>query len=105
MGCRRVRWCSSGCGHMEILEWLRSEGCPCEEMACMGAGASGHLEMLKWLRSEGCPWDGNTWLNAAESTREWLKENGCPQHYDESDEYSDDDYSDDVYSDDDYSDE
>ena len=43
-------------------------------------------------------------FSAAESTREWLKENGCPQHYDESDEYSDDDYSDDDYSDDEYSD-
>ena len=63
------------------------------------------MEVLKWLRSEGCPWDSSTWFSAAESTREWLKENGYPQDFDFSDDYSDDDYSDDEYSDDDYSDE
>ena len=42
---------------MEILRWLRSEGCPWDADACRGAAANGHLEVLKWLRSEGCPWD------------------------------------------------
>ena len=50
-------------GHLEIIRWLRSEGCPwgaytVEYPSAWGAAAnSGHLEMLKWLKSEGCPWD------------------------------------------------
>ena len=35
--------------------------------------------MLKYARENGCPWDHLTWYDAAESTREWLEENGCPQ--------------------------
>ena len=66
---------------METLQWLRSEGCPWGEYVCAEAAEGGHLEILKWLRSEGCPWDGRTWKYAAESTREWLEENGCPQDY------------------------
>ena len=114
-------WDASACGgaawggHLETLKWLRSEGCPWDESACEGGAAGGQLEVLKWLRSEscpwnaricaaaaanghldvlkyarenGCPWDYTTWLNAAESTREWLQENGCPQSpvYDPSDD-------------------
>ena len=100
-----VMWSAAGGGQLEILKWLRSEGCPWDASACAGAAKCGHLEVLKWLRSEGCPWDSSTWFSAAESTREWLKENGYPQDFDFSDDYSDDDYSDDEYSDDDYSDE
>ena len=44
-------------GHLEVLKWLRSEGCPWDEGACLCAAAGGHLEVLKWLRSEGCPWN------------------------------------------------
>ena len=50
----------------------------------------GHLDVLKYARENGCPWDANTWYDAAESTREWLEENGCPQEYEQID-YSDDD--------------
>ena len=85
-------------GHVEMLKWLRSEGCPWNETACQSAAAHGHLEVLKWLRSEVCPWDGRTWRFAAESTREWLEENGYPQNL--RSDYSDDEYSDDDYSDD-----
>ena len=75
---------------MEVLKWLRSEGCPWDEETCEMAAEGGHLEVLKWLRSEGCPWDAGTWDAAKESTREWLRENGCPQDYDEyGDEFSD----------------
>ena len=59
---------------MEMLRWLKSEGCPWNEGACTSAAWKGPLEALKWLRSEGCPWDGSTWKFAAESVREWLKE-------------------------------
>ena len=64
---------------MEIMKWLRRERCAWDASACTGAAKGGHLEVLKWLRSEGCPWDWRAWRSAAESTREWLEENGCPQ--------------------------
>ena len=44
-------------GHLEVLKWLRSEGCPWNWWTCWAAAKGGHLEVLKWLRSEGCPWD------------------------------------------------
>ena len=50
-------YCAAGNGHLEILKWLRSEGCPWNAGYCAGAAEGGHLEILKWLRSEGCPWD------------------------------------------------
>ena len=43
-------------GHLEVLKWLRSKGCPWDERACYRAAYGGHLEILKWLRIEGCPW-------------------------------------------------
>lgn len=45
-------------GHLEVLQWLRSEECPYDEGACRAAARSGHLEVLQWLRSDDeCPWD------------------------------------------------
>ena len=88
-------WDESACagaaqgGHLETLQWLRSEGCPWDKNACSFAAEGGHVEVLKFLRSEGCPWDGRTWKYAAESTREWLEENGCPQDVDDEDYWID----------------
>merc|ERR1711934_1311215 len=89
--CEWTCWDAAGSGHLEILKWLRSQDppCPCNEQACEIAAQEGHLEVLKFLRSEGCPWDGCTWKYAAESSREWLEENGCPQDVDDEDYWID----------------
>ena len=42
-------------GHLEVLKWLRAEGCPWDEDACTEAAWYGRLEVLKWLRDNGCP--------------------------------------------------
>ena len=42
-------------GHLEVLKWLRAEGCPWDEWACAWALRGGHLEVLEWLRAAGCP--------------------------------------------------
>ena len=42
-------------GNLEMMKWLRSEGCLWDARAYAGAASGGHLEALKWLRSEGCP--------------------------------------------------
>ena len=54
--------CAAVGGHLETLQWLRSQGCPWDERACAFAALDGHFEILKWLKSEGCPWNANTAL-------------------------------------------
>ena len=34
-------------GHLKVSKWLRSEGCPWDEIACMHAAMGGHLDVLK----------------------------------------------------------
>ena len=46
---------AAGRGDLEVLKWLRAEGCPWDEAACRFAAFGGHLEVLKWLQAEGCP--------------------------------------------------
>ncbi|QDZ23311.1 hypothetical protein HOP50_10g58490 [Chloropicon primus] len=50
---------AAGGGHIELLEWLRSEGCGFDEETCSYAARGGHLEVLKWLRSQDPPCDWN----------------------------------------------
>ena len=76
--CRSAAWE----GHLEVLKWLRRQGCPWNEYACIYAAKGGHLETLKWLRSEGCPWDEETcewaaWKGHLNVLR-WAIDNGCP---------------------------
>ena len=41
-----------------MIRWLRNKGYSFVDAdAFRGAASGGHLEVLKWLRSEGCPWD------------------------------------------------
>jgi hypothetical protein len=43
---------------LEVLRWLRDEGCPWDVKACSSAASEGHVETLlwlRWLRQEGCP--------------------------------------------------
>ena len=69
-------------GHLEMLKWLRSEGCPWDEWTCYGAAQGGHFEVLKWLGSEGCPWDEKACEAAAKGGHfevlKWLRSEGCP---------------------------
>ena len=47
-------------GHLDVLKWLRENGCPWDEETCAYAARGGHLEVLKWARENGCPWDEDT---------------------------------------------
>ena len=53
-------------GHLEMLKWARSQGCPWDAETSLHAANSGHLEVLKWARSQGCPWDKADCLYEAE---------------------------------------
>ena len=52
------RTCSSAAegGHLEVLKWLRSQGCPWDESACAYAAEGGHLDVLEWAIDTGCPY-------------------------------------------------
>ena len=43
-------------GNLELVQWLRAEGCPWEWGTCYGAVDQGHVEVLRWARENGCPW-------------------------------------------------
>ena len=52
-------------GHLNILKYVRKLGCAWNVWTTAAAAAGGHLDVLKWARSEGCPWDAKTCSNAA----------------------------------------
>ena len=70
-------------GHIEILDWLREQGCPCNDSACEGmltiindaiewargqenpeeaekecrnALRGGYYDLFRWLQKTQCPW-------------------------------------------------
>ncbi len=55
---------AAGGGYLEVLQWLRSQGCPWDKGTCEYAAYGGHLEVLQWARSQGCPWDEQTYAFA-----------------------------------------
>ena len=44
---------------MEVLKWLRSEGCPWDKNTCSYAAEGGHLDVLEWAIDNGCPYEVN----------------------------------------------
>ena len=69
-------------GNLDMLKWLKANGCPMNERTCAGAALAGHLEALKLLREFLCPWDRLTCINAAKNghldSLKWARMNGCP---------------------------
>lgn len=68
-------------GHLDLMKWLRANGCPWDFYICACAAQEGHLNVLKWARANGCDWDGTTCSYAAASGHldilKWAKANGC----------------------------
>lgn len=44
-------------GHMEVMQYVESVGCPRHDGACEAAVRSGNTKMLRYLHERGCPWD------------------------------------------------
>ncbi len=44
-------------GHLEVLQWARSQGCPLDAWTCAHVAREGHVEVLQWLNSQGCLWN------------------------------------------------
>ena len=47
---------AAACGHLEVRQWLRANGCPWDTDTCYQAVYHGHVETLRWARANGCPW-------------------------------------------------
>ena len=58
---------AAGSGNLELVRWLRDEGCPWGSMACHWAVYFGRVEVLRWVRENGCPWTAETRDKAAET--------------------------------------
>jgi hypothetical protein len=42
-------------GHLEVLQWARTNGCPWDEETLTAARKRGHLEVVNWAMANGCP--------------------------------------------------
>jgi hypothetical protein len=79
------RLCSlvAGQGYLNVVKWLRANGCDWDADTCEYAAKGGYLDVLKWARDNGCRWCNQTCVAAAAERGQldvlnWLKANGCP---------------------------
>ena len=49
--CAKAAWS----GRLDVLQWLRANGCPWDVMVRSSARWKGHLHVLKWAVANGCP--------------------------------------------------
>ena len=45
------------CGRLEMLQWLRSKGCPWDVTTLVSASLFGHVHVHDWAVENGCEWD------------------------------------------------
>ena len=68
-------------GNLELVRWLRGEGCSWNAMTCSMAAANRRPQVLQWLRTKGCPWNYYTCYMAVHyghvEVLRWIRENGC----------------------------
>ena len=72
-------------GHRVLVQWLiQEQGFAMDTIVMAGAARSGNLELVRWLRGEGCDWDAWTCYWAVDKGHvevlRWARENGCPWH-------------------------
>lgn len=66
--------------HVEVLQWLRANGCPWDASVTTTAAAKGNLEILQWARAQDppCQWDRTKCSELAKkgshsATRDWIE--------------------------------
>ena len=78
----RFCWRMARIGNLELLQFLRENGCLWDDWTCWNAAGYGHLDCLKYAHEHGCPWDEKTCSEAAKNRRleclQYAHENGCP---------------------------
>jgi hypothetical protein len=66
--CRRTESVSESAaeaGHRDVLTWLQENGFEWTESVSKSAASTGNLGLLKWLIDNGCPWDDQSLLDGA----------------------------------------
>ena len=70
--------------HIELLHWVRAQGCPWTAETSSRAAGAGRLAVLQWAHAHGCPWDATTCSEAARcghlAVLQWAHANGCPMN-------------------------
>jgi hypothetical protein len=56
------------CNRLSVLQFLRAQGCPWDEMVSAAAARRGDLEMLHWALEQGCPYNRYALLSSAASS-------------------------------------
>jgi hypothetical protein len=68
-------WSAARHGHLEVLKWLRENGCPWDWWACKAAAGGGHLEVLEWMGANGFSIDGErTWTKFDEEFNRMMRQ-------------------------------
>ena len=71
-------------GNVHMLQWMKDNGMTGEwrESHMFSAANNGSLDVVKWLRANGCPWDENACSFAGSrnhwDTLQYLVDNKCP---------------------------
>ena len=52
-------------GHINVMQYLKMNGCKWCTETCSNAALGGHLEALQWLHANKCPWDIKTCVSAS----------------------------------------
>ena len=66
----------NGCS-IDVLKWLKDNGCPLDETTFKCAAKNGNLENMIWLKENNCPYDKVWCLRYAKTdeVRQWLEDN------------------------------
>jgi len=56
---------AAGTGNVEMLRFLKENGCDWDVQTYYHAIQNGHLEVVKWLKANGCPWEEQCFLSAS----------------------------------------
>ena len=65
----------NGCS-IDVLKWMKENGCPLNEWTFKYAAQNGNLENMKWLKENGCPYDYNQLLlKCTPKVKEWITVN------------------------------
>lgn len=59
--------CMLAIQHIDILKWLRTNGCPWDARTFDMAVKLGDISLIKWLNEEKCPWDEYTYKIAEDN--------------------------------------
>ena len=80
--------CAAECNRRDVFEWLLRDHADQYHLSAYFARTAvhnGHLALLQWLRTQGCPWDCQV-VNAAATAKNlhifrWMAANGAPIYH------------------------